>query len=185
VRQDPVIASNYARALLHGVKKSGAALPAAREEALQLLRLIETEPKLHHFLVGPQFREEDKEALVQKVFEPRLSKELFQFVRLVLRKDRIEFLPEMLRKFADLCELEEHITPGRVTTPVPLSEDEKKTLQERLEAFSRLRFDLEFRVDPSLIGGIRVQYKDILIDTTLRTYLNEMRQRLLAARIAS
>lgn len=185
MQQDPVIASNYARALLHVVKKSGAALLAAREEALQLLRLIESEPKLHHFLVGPQFREADKLALVHKVFEPRLSKELFQFVSLVLRKDRIEYLPEMLRKFADLCELEEHITPSRVTTSVPLSEDEKKSLQARLEAFCRLRFDLEFRVDPSLIGGLRVQYKDILIDTTLRTYLNEMRQRLLATRLAS
>ncbi|HOJ61051.1 MAG TPA: ATP synthase F1 subunit delta [bacterium] len=185
MQPDPIVASNYARALLNTTKQSGVPLLAARDEALQLLRLLESEPKFHLFLVGPQFRTEDKEKLVQTAFGNQLSRELFQFLLLVLRKNRIDELPGMLRKFAELCELDENITPGRVTTSIPLTGDEKRIIQEKLEAFSRLRFNLEFKVDPSLIAGLRVQYKDILIDTSLRTYLNEIRQRLLDTRLAS
>ncbi|MBN2328418.1 MAG: ATP synthase F1 subunit delta [Candidatus Omnitrophica bacterium] len=182
--RDPLVSSNYAKALLHVVQKSGAGLTDAQEEARQLRKLIAAEPRLRIFLEGPQFREEDKERVVANVFRGQLSEVFFQFLLLVLRRDRIEHLFDILDVFDYLVELEEGLTPGTVTTAVDLSEEERERMQKSLESSRGLKFDLRFKVDPDLIGGVKVQYKDILIDTTIQTHLGDLRQRLLKTRLA-
>ncbi|MGC9327681.1 MAG: F0F1 ATP synthase subunit delta, partial [Candidatus Hinthialibacter sp.] len=71
------------------------------------------------------------------------------------------------------------------TTAVELSEEERRRLQQKLESSCGLKFNLRFKVDPDLIGGVKVQYKDILIDTTIQTHLGDLRQRLLHTRLAT
>lgn len=182
--KDPLVASNYAKALLHGVKKCGWGLHEALDEAKSLRGLIEKEPRLRVFLEGPQFREEDKIRVITHAFQGQLSDIFFHFLLLLLHRDRIENLFEIFDEFEYLVELEEGITPGKVTTAVPLLEEERRQLQAQLESSCGLRFDLHFGVDPDLIGGVKVQFKDILIDSTLRTYLGDLRQRLLKTRLA-
>lgn len=183
--KDPLVSSNYAKALLHVVQKSGVALAAAQEEARELRSLITQTPRLRVFLEGPQFREEDKERVVANVFRGQLSELLYQFLLLLLRRDRIKNLLDILNAFDYLVELEEGLTPGSVTTAVELSEEERRRLQQSLESSFGLKLNLRFKVDPDLIGGVKVQYKDILIDTTIQTHLGDLRQRLLHTRLAT
>lgn len=183
--RDPLVASNYAKALLHTVQKSGAPLRVALEEASQLRRLIESESRLRVFLEGPQFRDEDKIRIVTDVFKGQLSDLFLQFLLLLLRRDRIVHLFEIFEEFEYLIEHEEGLTLGVVTTAVPASDDEIRRLKVQLEAATGLKFDLRMKVDPKLIGGVKVQYKDILIDSTIQTYLGDLRQRLMKTRLAS
>lgn len=183
--RDPLVASNYAKALLHTVQKSGVALRAALDEAYQLRRLIESESRLRVFLEGPQFRDEDKIRLIKNVFQGRLSDLFLQFLLLLLRRNRIVNLFEIFEEFEYLVEHEEGLTMGVVTTAVPASGDEIDRLRFQLEAATGLKFDLRVKVDPRLIGGVKVQYKDVLMDSTIQTYLGDLRQRLMRTRLAS
>ncbi len=183
--RDPLVVQNYARALFHVIQKQGAPLEEALEEACALRRLLKDQPKLFIFLSGPQFREEDKSQLVEKVFKGNLSDVFYKFLQLLLGRDRIEHLIDILEELRKVIEEAQGLTLGSVTTAIPLSEDDQRDFQEKLEAFSKLKFDLRFRVDPNLIGGVKVKYGDILIDTTLSSYLNDLRRRLAEVRLAS
>lgn len=183
--RDPIVASNYAKALLHTAQKSGIALRAVLDEAIQLRRLIEAESRLRVFLEGPQFRDEDKIRIVVNVFKGRVSDLLFQFMLLVLQRDRIVHLFEIFDEFEYLVEREEGVTPGVVTTAVPITDEAVALIRTKLEAATGLKFDLRAKVDPKLIGGVKVQYKDVLIDSTIQTYLGDLRQRLMQTRLAS
>lgn len=183
--KDPLVSSNYAKALLHAFKKNGTNLHEALTEAEDLRRLIAGEPRLRVFLEGPQFREEDKERVIGNAFKGRISALLFQFLILLLRRNRIEHLFEIIDEFEFLVELEEGVTPGVVHSAVPMNDDERQRLQDKLEAVTGRKFDLKFKVNPQLIGGVKVQYKDILFDSSIQTYLNDLRQRLMKTRLAS
>ncbi len=183
--KDPLVASNYAKALLHVVKKSETKLRDALDEALHFKSLVKNEPKLRIFLEGPQFREEDKERLVTNVFKSELSEIFFQFLIILLRRDRIEHLFDILEVFEELVEQDEGITPGTVFTAIGLSDEERLAVKEKLEAKCGLKFDLRFKIDPSLIGGVKVQYRDVLIDSSIQTHLGDLRHRLMQTRLAS
>jgi F-type H+-transporting ATPase subunit delta len=185
VPKDPLVASNYAKALLQVVKKSDTKPRDALDEARHFKSLIKAEPKLRVFLEGPQFREEDKENLVTRVFKSDLSVVFFQFLIILLRRDRIEHLFDILEMFEELVEQDEGITPGTVYTAIGLSDEEQLAVKEKLEARCGLVFDLRFKLDPSLIGGVKVQYKDVLIDSSIQTHLLDLRHRLMQTRLAS
>jgi F-type H+-transporting ATPase subunit delta len=183
VPREPLVVQNYARALLHVVQKENIPLQEALEESISLNRLLRDQPKLFVFLAGPHFREETKEKLVESVFKAQLTEIFCRFLQLLLRRDRIDHLIDILDEFRELVEAAQGLTMGTVTTAVPLNADEQNTFREKLESFCKLKFDLQFKVDEKLIGGVKVKYGDILMDTAISTYLGDLRQRLMETRL--
>lgn len=183
--KDPQVAHNYAEALLQVTQKQGMSLSEAFTEAQSLQSLLREQPKMYVFLAGPQFREESKETVVQTVFQGRLSDVFYCFLLMLLRRDRIEHLPDILEVFQERVEAVQGVTPGTVTTAVPLSEDEQAHFQKKLETACGRSFVLRFKVDSRLIGGVMVKYGDVLLDTTLAMFLSDLRRRLSETRLAS
>lgn len=181
---DSLISHNYAKALLRVVEKDGLDLDVALEESRALRSLLQQQPKFQVFLEGPQFREEDKERVVSNVLQNQIHPIFFRFVLLLLRRDRIGALLGILDCFDNLVEQEKGIVPGTVITAIPLLPEEQQYVQEKLEAFCQKKFLFRFQVDPDIIGGIKVKYADILIDTSISTYLGDLRMRLHSTRLA-
>jgi len=63
-----------------------------------------------------------------------------------------------------------------VTTPVPLTAEQAKTLTDTLSSLINRRVELQVTVDPSLIAGIQVRLADKLLDNSIRQQLNRIRE---------
>ena len=90
---------------------------------------------------------------------------------LLLEGDRIALVPQIALAFGDLVDRREGIAKARVTTAVPLDESEQRELVRRLERESGRRLRATFAVDPTLIGGAKVQIGDHLIDSSVHAKL--------------
>jgi F-type H+-transporting ATPase subunit delta len=99
-------------------------------------------------------------------------------LQLLVSRDRIALLPDVVRAFGDLVDRREGIAPAKVTTAVELDEEHRRALLERLERASGTRLRATFAVDPSLIGGAMVQVGDHLIDSSIRAQLHSLRSQL-------
>lgn len=99
-------------------------------------------------------------------------------VQLLVQRGRIDLLPQVATAFGDLVDRREGIQHGRITTAVELDDAEKRSYVERLEKTSGSRVQTTFAVDPSLIGGARVQVGDHLVDGSVRSQLDALRARL-------
>jgi len=97
---------------------------------------------------------------------------------LLLERDRIALLPTVSLVFGDLVDQREGVVKARITTPVELAARERDELVRRLETTTGKKVRATFAVDEALIGGALVQVGDRLIDTTLRTQLNELARQL-------
>jgi F-type H+-transporting ATPase subunit delta len=90
---------------------------------------------------------------------------------LLLETDRIGLVPQIALAFGDLVDRREGIAKARITTAVPLKESEQRELVNRLERESGRKLRATFAVDPTLVGGAKVQIGDHLIDSSVRAKL--------------
>jgi F-type H+-transporting ATPase subunit delta len=90
---------------------------------------------------------------------------------LLLETDRIALVPQIALAFGDLVDRREGIAKARITTAIPLKEPEQRELVTRLERESGRKLRASFAVDPTLIGGAKVQIGDHLIDSSVRAKL--------------
>ncbi len=68
----------------------------------------------------------------------------------------------------------------RVVSPLPLTEEQRTIIREKLSRIMKSSsFAMEEEIDPSLIGGIVVFVRDMIIDCSLRTQLQRMKEAIL------
>lgn len=97
--------------------------------------------------------------------EPAVVRSLFL---LLLERDRIALVPLIARAFGDIVDQRAGIAKARITTAVPIAEREQAELVQRLEQKSGRTLRATFAVDPTLIGGAKIQIGDHLIDSSLQ-----------------
>ena len=90
---------------------------------------------------------------------------------LLLETDRIALVPQIALAYGDLVDRREGIAKARITTAIPLKDAEQRELVSRLERESKRKLRATFAVDPTLIGGAKVQIGDHLIDSSIRAKL--------------
>ena len=90
---------------------------------------------------------------------------------LLLERDRIALLAAIALAFGEIVDRREGIVKAKITTAVEVDVARRDGLVERLERASGSRIRATFAVDPSLIGGAKVQLGDRLIDASLRAQL--------------
>ena len=180
--REPGLAQRYAEALLGAAVKRDA-VDAVAEDLLALRALDERDPSLRHFLESPAVRDDAKRSLVEAVLGPKTNALSVRFLLLLMRKKRIRYLRDAAAAYQALVEERHGIVHARVTTAVVLDADESKRLIEALERRTGLQFVLEPHVDQAVIGGVVVQYRDQILDDSVRTRLTELRDRLLAVEL--
>ena len=104
--------------------------------------------------------------------------EVRSLVILLLESDRIALVPRIALAYGDLVDRREGIAKARVTTAVPLDENARRELVQRLERTSKMKLRASFAVDPALIGGAKVQIGDHLIDSSVYARLNALGRQL-------
>jgi len=176
------LAQRYAEALLGAAEKRNA-VDAVAEDLQSLTALDEKDSSFRRFLESPAVRDDAKRALVESVLGSRTHPLTMRFVLLLMHKKRIRYLRDAAAAYRALVEEKKGIVHARVTSAVALGADEKARLAQALEHRTGLRFLIEPHVDESLLGGVRVQYRDQILDDSVRTRLLELRDRLLAVEV--
>jgi ATP synthase F1 delta subunit len=67
---------------------------------------------------------------------------------------------------------------AEVTTAVPLTDEERAMTLKRLQEITGKKVLLSEKVDPSIIGGMRIIVGDKLLDLSLRGHLERIREHL-------
>ena len=109
---------------------------------------------------------------------PRIEPLLLNFVFLLIDKNRMENFRDIGEEFARLVEQEQGVMRARVTTAVALPADLEDALRGKLASLTGKTMILEKRVDPAVIGGVKVVMEDKILDGTVRTNLDLLRKTL-------
>ena len=98
------------------------------------------------------------------------------FLKLIARNRRLFAAPDMIKAFRALLARHRGQTSAEVTSALPLSEGQLRALQTALKAALHKEVQLDQKVDATLLGGLVVKVGSRMIDSSLRTKLNSLKQ---------
>jgi len=122
--------------------------------------------------------EEGEQAALPAVFEP--------FLRLVMSNNRVALLPEVAAALREMLDEREGVVRATVTTAVPLLKAEREMITAKLEALTGAKsVVLDTKVTKDVVGGVVIHVGDQVIDASVRTYLDTVRDTLRRVRVAN
>ena len=102
------------------------------------------------------------------------------FVQMLVENHRIELLPEIAAQFEALKNAQEGAADVTIETAFPLEGQALADLVATLERRFKRKLKPTVKVEPALIGGVRVTVGDEVLDTSVRARLAAMQTALTA-----
>ena len=135
--------------------------------------------ELQSILINPAFAVDSrKRILIQVANAQGLSVRTTHFLALLLERDRLGYLPEIVSSYQRLLNEAKGRVEGKLVSASPLEPAEIERLLGTLQAISGKQVILHQETDPALIGGLRVELEGKIYDGTVSTQLEKMRQRI-------
>jgi F-type H+-transporting ATPase subunit delta len=166
------IARPYAEAVFKLAKTSGT-LPAW-SEMLQLLAAIAADEQVKVLIGNPKVLPRRLGELLLGICGDKVTDEGRNFVLLLAENGRIEVLPEVSEMFEQLKTRHDGVLDAHVTSAFAMSDAQLKDLVADLEARFKRKIEAKVSIDPELIGGVKVEVGDEVLDASVRAKLEAM-----------
>ncbi|MFK7793630.1 MAG: F0F1 ATP synthase subunit delta [Devosiaceae bacterium] len=173
------VAGRYAAALyeLAANGKAGGKAAAAVESDLDNLQtLLDESADLRRLVESPAFTKEAQgKALAAVLDKAGMSALTKQFVGVVADNRRLFALPGMIKAFKTIAADKRGEMAAEVTSAIALTAAQRKELAASLK--EKLGSDVQLieKVDASILGGLVVKIGSRMIDTSLKTKLNQLK----------
>ena len=147
-----------------------------------LRAIIRDNPEFLQILESPEITFSEKSDFIEKVLNEDFCDEIRQFLKLLLEKERIDKLYDIL-EYLRVTYGHEGETEALLKTAYPLDLELIKALKDRLESKFHKKFKLYIDLDGSLLGGVQVFIGNTIIDGSVRGRLANLREKLKRVRV--
>lgn len=167
----------YAAALFEVAKAEGS-LATVEEELFRVARTLEGSDELRSTLTDQAIPIERRQGIVEDLLGDRASAVTTALVSFVVGAGRGRDLPAIIDRLVERAAEERSQAVAEVRSAIPLDEAQKERLAQALGQATGKTISVKVIVDPSILGGIVAQVGDTVIDGSIRTRLNQLREAL-------
>ena len=132
---------------------------------------------LRRLVKSPVFSAEEQQRAIAAILEKMEIEGLTaNFLKLIAKNRRLFAAPDMIKAFRALLARHRGQTSAEVTSALSLTEGQLRALQTALKAALHKDVQLDQKVDATLLGGLVVKVGSRMVDSSLRTKLNSLKQ---------
>jgi F-type H+-transporting ATPase subunit delta len=176
------MAGRYATALFELAREANA-VDAVKADLDGFDAMIAESPDLLRLVRSPVFSaDEQLQALSAVLKRARIGGLAEKFLKLVTANRRLFAVRDMLKAFRELVADQKGEATAEVTVAEALKDDHAAALKSALKEVSGKTIDLHVKIEPAILGGLVVKLGSRMVDTSLRTKLNAIRQAMKEAR---
>lgn len=155
------------------------------EEAEAVLASLNDNTELMKFLNHPKIETAKKKETVEEIYGKFMSKDMVGFLGIVVEKGRYNSLTSILSYFIDKVKEYKKIGVAYVTSAMELSDAQKQNILNKLLATTDyVKFEMNYSVDESLIGGLVIRIGDRVVDSSIKTKIFELKRDLLKIQLS-
>ena len=145
------------------------------DEARQMVDVLNDNDEIKKLLSHPKVSKEDKISFIESVFKGRISEEILGLIVLMIKKNRQMEIAKVFAYFINKIKEYKKIGTAYVTTAVELNEKQKESIVTKLkETTSYEEFEMIYALDADLIGGMIIRIGDRVVDSSIRTKINNL-----------
>ncbi len=172
------VARRYAKGLL-AVALEDRKIAEYGKELAAMSGLLVDNAELRNVIANPLHERASRRGILEILIgKQSVSPIMSQFFRLTLEKERLRYLPDIAAAYQRL--VDDHTNVGRATVsaavPIPPAAQEK--IKEALQSATGKTIILSVEQDPELIGGIKAKIGDLVLDGSIKTQLDGLKNSL-------
>ena len=168
----------YSRALFE-VAQEASELEKIEDEIKNFSSLLKS-LEIKNFILNPTQSKENQNNVFKLLAEKlNFSKNLKNFVFLLIEKRRIFFVEKIIDSFLKLCAQKRGEVKASLISSKELSDKELENISKELSSSTSSTIKFNYKVDKELIGGLKLQLGSFMVDTSIKNKLNKYKQKML------
>ncbi len=132
-------------------------------------------PEYRALLASAAIGKADRLKALDDAFDGKVPRVLMGVLRMMVSRGHISEVDSMAREYEELSREYRGESVARVLSAVPLKESEAVAIRTELEKRFGHAVTIQCEVDPSLIGGVRVEIEGRVIDGSIRNKLEQIK----------
>ena len=171
------VARPYAEAIFAVARDDKAGLASWADQIQRLAEVFDVDA-VRVAMSDPRLDDQQRTSVFLGLVQPPVDKTLTTFVELLVANERLILLPQIAEQFQALRDAAEGVAQANITSAFPMSDEQVTQLLQLLEPKYGLKLKPHVQIDAALIGGVRVQVGDQVLDTSVQAQLLRMRDTL-------
>jgi F-type H+-transporting ATPase subunit delta len=167
----------YADALFEVARAEGT-LTEIEDELFRFSQTLQGSDELRDALTDPRIPAARRQQVVEDLLDGKASPVTTALVSMVVGTGRARDLPAIIRQLVERSAAEANKEVAEVRTAVNLTATQRERLAEALSTATGKQVTLKVVVDPSVLGGVVAQVGDTVIDGSVRSRLDQLKQAL-------
>ncbi|MBM3661349.1 MAG: ATP synthase F1 subunit delta [Actinobacteria bacterium] len=168
-------ATAYANAAL-AIASAEGAVDQVTDELFRFAQVLRTNDDLRHTLSDPHLPVDRRSQIAEDLLDGNATMTTVSFISLLVSAGRIGELSDIAEELTERTASAAGETVAEVRSAVALSDAQIADLERALSARTNRTVTVRNIVDESVIGGIVTRIGDSVLDGTVRTRLNQLRE---------
>ena len=173
--------NSYSQALYELGNESGS-LSEIEDQANSILKLISENTELKNFTKNPTNKIEEQLAAFNLISEKfNFNNLLKTFLNFVITKRRLFFIEKIIEDFLDTCSKNRGEIKADLSSSKELNDIDISKIKEELASNFGANIKLNYKYDPSLIGGLIIRIESTMVDTSIKSKLKQLEKKMVEA----
>lgn len=166
------IAQTYAEALFSlGLEEKK--LTKLQDEGKALSEIIHDNEDFLLLIDSRFMSREERQDIASKILKD-FDEDIVSFVKVLIVNNRTNYIKDVLEAFNSLCNEYKGVKEGLIYSAFPLNKETINKIKNKISQIEGMDVELISRIDPSLIGGVKVVINSHVYDGSIKNQLEKM-----------
>ncbi len=141
--------------------------------------VLDSDPQIVQFFNHVLIENEKKIQLLDQSFKGNVDQYVLNFLKLLVQSRRIRYIDDIVKSYIKLSNQYLGIEEGMIYTPYELTDQQIQDIEKAISQKENKKVTLKVSIDPSLLGGIKVQIANRIYDGTIKNKVEMLKKELL------
>ena len=133
--------------------------------------VLDSDPQIVQFFNHVLIENDKKIQLLDQSFKGNVDQYVLNFLKLLVQSRRIRYIDDIVKYLG--------IEEGMIYTPYELTDQQIQDIEKAISQKENKKVTLKVSIDPSLLGGIKVQIANRIYDGTIKNKVEMLKKELL------
>ena len=141
--------------------------------------VLDSDPQIVQFFNHVLIENDKKIQLLDQSFKGNVDQYVLNFLKLLVQSRRIRYIDDIVKSYINLSNQYLGIEEGMIYTPYELTDQQIQDIEKAISQKENKKVTLKVSIDPSLLGGIKVQIANSIYDGTIKNKVQMLKKELL------
>ena len=173
-------AANRYSLALYELAEENKSVHEIEDQSSALIQLIDDSKEFESLIKNPINKKEEQINIINKIAEHYNFNDLLKnFLCFLITKRRLFFIQKILKNFINICSQKRGEVSAKLIAAKKLNENEVNKIKDELSENFATKVKLDYKYDPSLIGGLIIQVGSVMIDTSIQSKLKQLENKMI------